>query len=259
MRGKADPGKRCRVAESRNDKVYIHEFITITKQNRARYMHHMTANWSPMAQEERNQLCYGVWGTVGSTGQWPEVVNIWEEDGFDGLARSLGHETGGPGMQDPALAKWWASAAELRSGGFDRILVPHPATKTITQLCADYLGAVTYAHELIGLERGSPAEFLDSALAAAPAATDRFGWQLIGAWRTAMGADNESILLWAIPSWEAWSDAEQALLSQPQLLLGAAAEQRVRARQRILLVDSPLCPLRTGRQPQRSDRTDWED
>jgi len=54
-----------------NDKVYIHEFITITKQNRARYMHHMTANWSPIAQEQRNQLCYGVWGTIGSTGTWP--------------------------------------------------------------------------------------------------------------------------------------------------------------------------------------------
>jgi hypothetical protein len=24
-------------------------------------------------------------------------------------------------------------------------------------------------------------------------------------------------------------------------------------------VDSPLSPLRTGRQPARSDRTDWED
>ena len=53
-------------------------------------MHHMTANLSPIAQEQRNQLCYGVWGTIGSTGTWPEVVNIWEEDGFDGLARSFG-------------------------------------------------------------------------------------------------------------------------------------------------------------------------
>ena len=48
-----------------NDKVYIHEFINITKQNRSRYMHHMTANWSPIGQEQRHQLCYGVWGVVG--------------------------------------------------------------------------------------------------------------------------------------------------------------------------------------------------
>jgi hypothetical protein len=55
----------------------------------------MTANWSPIAQEPpRHQLCYGVWGVVGSTGRWPEVVNMWEHDGFDGVAIGLGHETG---------------------------------------------------------------------------------------------------------------------------------------------------------------------
>ena len=82
-----------------NDKVYIHEFIDIIGHNRANYMHHMTANWSPIAQEERHQLCYGVWGVVGTTGRWPEVVNMWEEDGFDGLAEGLRHELRRP---DPA-------------------------------------------------------------------------------------------------------------------------------------------------------------
>jgi hypothetical protein len=245
-------------AATGNDKVYIHEFITITKQNRARYMQHMTANWSPIAQEERNQLCYGVWGTVGSTGRWPEVVNIWKEDGFDGLASNFGHETGGVGMQDPALAKWWAGAADLRSGGFDRILVPHRQTKTISQLCVADVGAVTYAHEVIRVERGRPSAFLDAVIDAAPAATERFGWRLLGAWRTAMVGDDECIVLWAIPSWEQWSAVERALLREPDLLVGAA-EKEVQLRHRVLLVDAPLSPLRTGRQPARSDRTDWVD
>ena len=132
-----------------NDKIYIHEFIHITKQNRARYMHHMTANWSPIAQEQRHQLCYGVWGVVGSTGPWPQTVNMWEEDGFDGLASSFGLEFGNRILQDPALEKWWAAAADLRSGGFDRIVVPHPRTRTIEQLCADGAGGEVYAHELV--------------------------------------------------------------------------------------------------------------
>jgi hypothetical protein len=242
-----------------NNKVYIHEFIDITKQNRARYMQHITANWSPIAQVERNQLCYGVFGTIGSTGAWPQVVNIWEENGFDGLARNFGHETGGFGMQDPALAKWWAGAADLRSGGFDRVLIPHPQTKTITELCAARMSTVaTYAHELVRLDRGRPEAFLDAAIDAAPAVGDRFGWQLLGAWRTAMVADDECVLLWAIPSWEAWGAAEQALLTEPELLVGGA-EKEVRSRHRVLLVDAPLSPLRTGRQPARSDRTDWKD
>jgi hypothetical protein len=199
-----------------------------------------------------------VFGTVGSTGAWPQVVNLWEEDGFDGLARNFGYETAGAGMQDPALAKWWASAADLRSGGFDRILVPHPATKTIAQLCADGVEAAAYAHEVIRVDPGRPTAFLDDVVAAGPAANERLGWRLLGAWRTAMVADDESILLWAIPSWDAWSKAEQALLSAPESLLGAA-EKEVRSRHRLLLVDAPLSPLRTGRQPARSDRTDWQD
>ena len=64
-----------------NEKIYIHEFIDIIGHNRAKYMRHMTANWSPIAQEERKQLCYGVWGVVGTTRGWPEVVNLWEEEG----------------------------------------------------------------------------------------------------------------------------------------------------------------------------------
>lgn len=67
-----------------NDKVYIHEFVDIRDQGRAKYMQHMTANWSPIAQEERNQKCFGVFGTVGSTGRWPEVVNMWEEEAWSG-------------------------------------------------------------------------------------------------------------------------------------------------------------------------------
>jgi hypothetical protein len=64
-------------------------------------MHHMAANWSPLAQEQRHQLCYGVWGVIGSTGRWPQVVNIWEEDGFEGLARSFRTELGNATLQDP--------------------------------------------------------------------------------------------------------------------------------------------------------------
>jgi hypothetical protein len=54
-----------------NEKLYIHEFIDIIGHNRARYQHHMTANWVPVGRAERDQKCFGVWSTVGSTGRWP--------------------------------------------------------------------------------------------------------------------------------------------------------------------------------------------
>ncbi|HEY4021576.1 MAG TPA: hypothetical protein VGM75_23005 [Pseudonocardiaceae bacterium] len=240
-----------------NDKVYIHEFINITKQNRARYVHHIAANWSPIGQRQRHQLCYGVWGVVGSTGEWPQVVNLWEEDGFAGLAESFRTELNNSSLQDPALAKWWAAAADLRSGGLDRLLVPHPDTLTIEALCGAGVSGEAYAHEIVSVRPGANHEFLDKTLTQADKVRDRFGWHLTGAWWTAMRNDDECVLLWAIPSWEAWSELEQALVVEPDALSADLA--MIEDRRRILLVDAPLSPMRIGRQPAVTDRTDWED
>jgi hypothetical protein len=241
-----------------NEKVYIHEFINITKQNRARYMHHMAANWSPIAQEKRQQLCYGIWGVVGSTGHWPQVVNIWEEDGFAGLASSFRQELGHANLQDPALEKWWTGAADLRSGGFDRILVPHPDTLTIEELCRAGVRGEVYAHEVIQVAPRTARSFLDLAVENAAAAHDDHQWRLAGAWSTTMRDNEECILLWAIPAWEEWAAVEADESAGQQRLLGQATSL-IRRRRRILLVDSPLSPFRTGRQPSRDDRTDWEE
>ena len=68
--------------------------------------------------------------------------------------------------------------------------------------------------------------------------------------------DSEAIVLWAIPDWATWTRFEQAWSSPSGALdawrkttLGLQADWR-----RILLVDSPLSPLRIGRQPEESDR-----
>lgn len=245
------------VNDSHNPKVYIHEVIDITRHHRGRYMQHITANWSPIAQDQRHQLCYGVWGVLGSTGGWPKTVNLWEEDGFDGLAQSFALEVGGAAMQDPALEKWWAGAADLRSGGFDRIMLPHPSMRTIEQLCADQAGAPVYAHELATVERGAAADVLDAAVAES-ASTSPDGWRLIGAFRTAMANDDEVLLLWAIDGWDRWAATERAVGDGKPGVLPETSQQLV-TRHRTLLVDAPLAPLRTGRQPSRDDRTDWTD
>ena len=72
----------------------------------------------------------------GSTGRWPEVVNMWELDGWDGLVGNFSHELSHDSLQDPSLAEWWGVAAELRRGGVDRIVVPEPWTDPIDDLVA---------------------------------------------------------------------------------------------------------------------------
>jgi hypothetical protein len=242
-----------------NDKLYIHELIDIIGHNRARYMHHMTANWVPVAIEERNQFCFGVWATVGSTGRWPEVVNMWELDGWGGLVDNFSHELVGAGAQDPSLAEWWAVAASLRRGGVDRIVVPEPWTRSIATLIADGVRGDVYSHELVRMPAGAAPDFLAAFREQAVPALEAFDLDLVGAFRVAMVNDSEAIVIWAVPDWATWARVEQAWLGQgddADLLAGwrkttldLGADWR-----RSLLVDAPLAPLRLGRQPEASDR-----
>jgi hypothetical protein len=242
-----------------NDKVYIHELIDIIGHNRARYMHHMTANWVPVAIAERNQHCFGVWATVGSTGRWPEVVNLWELDGWDGLVDNFSHELVGAGAQDPSLAEWWAVAAELRRGGVDRIVVPEAWTRPIAGLIADGVRGDVYSHELVRVPPGAAPDFLAAFREQGVPALEALDLDLVGAFRVAMVNDSEAIVIWAIPDWATWARVEQAWLGagdDADLLsgwrkttLGLGADW-----QRSLLVDAPLSPLHIGRQPAVTDR-----
>jgi len=238
-----------------NGKVYIHELIDIVGHNRARYMHHMTANWCPVAREERDQLCFGVWGTVGSTGRWPEVVNMWELDGWDGLVGNFEHELSHAGLQDPSLAEWWAVAASLRRGGLDRIVVPEPWTRTITELVADGVRGAVYAHELVTVPPGRAPAFLAALRDEGVAAVAAHGLELVGAFRVAMVDDAECVVVWAIPDWPTWAAYEQAWLRGDALGTWPAVLRDLGATwHRTLMVDAPLSPLRIGRQPEATDR-----
>lgn len=242
------------MTERVNQKVYIHEFIDIIGPRRPEYMHHMTANWSPMAQEERNQLCFGVWGTVGTTGRWPQVVNMWEEEGFEGLAKGLGRELARPNLQDAKLEKWWNEAADFRSGGFDRILLPAPWTRTIDELCADGVRGVAYAHETIRVDNAGADDFLSGVRDLAVPTLAPFGWELVGALKTAMHDDSECILIWAIETWQHWAEYERAVDRDPTVRAWRDRCWGARSFERFLMCDAPLSPMKIGRQPERADR-----
>ena len=102
-------------------------------------------------------------------------------------------------------------------------------------------------------------QILDKALTDAGKTRGTHGWQLAGAWHTAMRGDDEAILLWAIPTWEQWATVEQSLAIGKEDVLLPTSRDVIETRQRILLADAPLCPFKTGRQPSRDDRTDWVD
>ena len=238
-------------------RVYIHEFVDVVGTARAKYQHHMTANWCPDAGPLRRQRCFGVWSVVGSTGRWPQVVNLWEYDGWEDLAHNFEVELVGAGHRDPMLAEWWEQAAEFRTGGLDRVLVAHDASPSVADWEArGGTGAVAYVHELVTCRPGRAREVADAV--AGPATEDhaRFGMQLVGAFRTAMRADDEVLGIWSVPDWDAWARFESASDGGDVEFfhLYERLGEVVTGRQRVLLVDAELSPLRTGRQPTAADR-----
>lgn len=238
-------------------RVYIHELVDVVGTERARYQHHMTANWCPEAGPLRRQQCFGVFSLVGSTGRWPQVVNLWEYASWEDLAHNFEVELVGAGHRDPLLAEWWDRAAAFRTGGLDRILVAHPDSPGVDDWAArGGTGAVAYVHEVVTCRPGTAAQVVEAVVGPATEDHARFGMELVGAFRTAMRADDEVVGIWSLPDWDAWARFEAASD-------GAEAEffhlferlgDVVVARQRVLLVDAELSPLRTGRQPRAEDR-----
>jgi hypothetical protein len=180
---------------------------------------------------------------------------MWELDGWDGLVRNFEVETADGRDQDPSLAEWWAVAANLRRGGFDRILVPDERSRSIDELCAAGVRGALYCHEIVHVPAGRAIEYLHALRTTGERLYAERGLELVGAFRTAMRADDECIVLWASPSWKVWGEFEQAwsrggdLTSWSKQLIELGATW-----QRTVLVDSELSPMRIGRQPVASDR-----
>ena len=89
--------------------------------------------------------------------------------------------------------------------------IPAPWARTITELCADGVTGAAYAHEMMRVSTGTAEDFLSLVAEHATDAYAAHGWELVGAWRTAMHDDAECVLIWAIPSWEQWAELEKAV------------------------------------------------
>ena len=218
-------------------------------------MHHMTANWVPVAIEERNMKCFGVWATLGSTGRWPEVVNMWELEGWSGLAANFDHEVQGEGAEDPELAKWWAQAAEFRRGGVDRILVPEPWSLTIDELIEGDISGEVYAHELATTAPGTDGPVSRSTRRGGLRDDGRVRRELRRRVPDRAAQRHRGCGAVGVPELrgvgclrrKAWAGDSMSAWRARLIAMGVDV-------QRTLLVDAPLAPMRIGRQPAGEDR-----
>jgi hypothetical protein len=222
-----------------NTCVYLHETIDIVGTGSEPYKAHTGALGT--GRRDGGAPLVGTWQQSGSTGAWPKVVNLWEMRDWAHWAEILARQYTRASGQERSLATWWAEAARHRSGGFDRILVPAAFSPTRAELVASDVRGVGCVQEIATIAPGRAADYLAAVGRRRRRAMARRGLALLGAFATAM-RDTEVVLLWNVPSWEAFTaylgDVEP---SRQGHAWHAAARRWRRDYRETLLVASPWC------------------
>ncbi len=185
--------------------LYLHEVVDVVGRGGIPYMAHVVG-FEPGSVTDRGLVLAGTWEVVGTTGRWPQVVNLWEVvDGWDGWVR-LTRRTNVAKAANAELGEWWDEAHKHRTGGFDRLLLGAPSAPEATaEAAAGHRGEVA-VHELSRVRPGAGPEYLAALVEEwAPVAADH-GVHLVGAYDVVM-TDVEVCTFWV-----ADLDAHTALL-----------------------------------------------
>jgi hypothetical protein len=182
------------MADPAEPPLFLHEVIDIVGRGGAAYMAH-TRDFDAGGAAAGGLDLVGTWEVVGTTGGWPQVVNIWEIDGWDGWAR-LAQRTNVAKRDNAELAEWWDEAYKRRTGGFDRVLRGAPGCPTRATLAVDGVGGSWFVHELSEVRPGAGPEYLARTLAERVPAMAERGIALVGLYDSIF-TDTEVCTVWA--------------------------------------------------------------
>ena len=174
--------------------LFLHEVIDIVGRGGRAYMDH-TRDFDAGSAAGGGLDLIGTWEVVGTTGRWPQVVNVWEIDGWDGWER-LAQRTNVRKADNAELAEWWDEAYKRRTGGFDRLLRGAPGCPTLASLRADGVGGSWFVHELSEVRPGAGPEYLARTVEERGPAMAARGIALVGAYDSVL-VDTEVCTIWA--------------------------------------------------------------
>lgn len=184
---------RSPTAATRN--VYLHEIIDIVGEGAMAYMELTVARGAGDASGGTLGLV-GTWYTMGSTGRWPQVINLWEcVDGWNGW-RALMERTNLRRTRTPELAEWWRDALEVRTGGVDRVMAGAPGCPSMADLAAAEIRASVFVHELSRCRAGAALDYLAAVRDEWVPIAAEYGHRLVGSYEVLL-TDTEVITIWA--------------------------------------------------------------
>ena len=138
-------------------RLFLHEIVDIVGQGAWRYMERTA---EAQGDETPHMALLGTWYTMGITGRWPQVVNLWEYtagwDDWRGAVDRLNLQR----ESNEALRRWWQEAYTVRTGGFDRVVAGDPGCPSRAELEAAGVRGSLFVHELSTVRPGAALDYL---------------------------------------------------------------------------------------------------
>jgi hypothetical protein len=137
--------------------LYLHEVIDIVGLGAWPYMAHTLGS---AGDEKINFGLQGTFYTMGITGRWSQVINLWDiPGGWEGWHTSVDRlNLARPANKD--LEGWWQEAFKHRSGGFDRLLAAAPGCPTTSELVERGVRGTLFVHEVTEVRPGAQLDYL---------------------------------------------------------------------------------------------------
>lgn len=225
--------------------VYLHEYIDIVGEGAMPYME-LTAKRAADDASGGTLDLVGTWYTMGSTGRWPQVVNLWEcVDAWEGWRRLM-ERTNLRRTQTPELEAWWRRALEVRTGGFDRLLAGAPSCPSLADL-RGRVHASVFVHELSRCRPGAALDYLAAVHEEWQPVLADYRHHVVGLYEVLL-TDTEVMTIWATDP-ASHCDLQRAAADGEDDRIG---EWRSRAREYLtewreeLMTPHPATPLSAG-------------
>lgn len=173
--------------------LYLHEVIDIVGLGAWPYMEHTA---QAIGDEKVNFDLQGTWYTMGITGRWSQVINVWDiPGGWDGWRTSV-DQLNLKRTQNTDLEGWWQEAFKHRSGGFDRLLLGVPGSPTTSELVEQGVRGTLFVHEITEVRPGAQLDYLAACADVRVPLLAEYGYTVTGLYEVAMN-DTEVVTVWA--------------------------------------------------------------
>jgi hypothetical protein len=150
------------------------------------------------------------WVTVWATGQWPEVVGLWEMADWKWFADHFNANR----LYREIPQEFY----EYRTGGFDRVLIPATYCPTLDEIVEQGVRAPVVMQEIVHIVPGKSDDYVGALGDAGRSINDRGrGVRLFGSYLVALRNRTEFLNLWAFDDFDVYVRTEQEPAADPEL------------------------------------------